>query len=70
MDYLGVIWVEEGDVSKLFGIFFGLVLIVREVNEFLYDIIDKKLEYWSIVEINIIRWGVIVNSVLFLFILC
>lgn len=55
MDYLGVIWVEEGDVSKLFGIFFGLVLIVREVNEFLYDIIDKKLEYWSIVEINIIR---------------
>lgn len=69
-DHLGVTWVEEGDVSKLLGTSFGLALTVREVNEFLHDIIDKKLEYWSTAETNIIRRGVIVNSVLLSSILC
>lgn len=36
---------EEGDLSKLLGTPFGLNLNVRDVDQFLYHKISKKLVY-------------------------
>lgn len=64
MDHLGVTWMGEGEVSKLLGIPFGLALTSKDVDEFLQERIDKKLEYLSTKKVNIMEIGVIVSSVL------
>ena len=51
-------------MSKLFGAPFGLLLTARNVNDLLYERIQKKLTHWSAVMMNPIRRAVIVNSVL------
>jgi hypothetical protein len=38
-------WAEEGDLSKLLGTPFGLNLDTKDVDQFLYGKIAKKLDY-------------------------
>jgi hypothetical protein len=44
-NHLGVTWIEEEDISKLLGAPFGMSLSSRDVNEFLYEKIQKKLSH-------------------------
>lgn len=57
-------WAEEGDLSKLLGTPFGLNLDTRDVDQFLYKKITKKLEYWSSMKLSLAGRIVICNQVL------
>ena len=57
-------WVEEGDLSKLLGTPFGLNLDTKDVYQFLYSKISKKLDYWSIVKLSLAGRAVICNQIL------
>jgi hypothetical protein len=63
-DNLGVSWANDEEVSKLLGAPFGLSLKARDVDDFLYERIRKKLIHWSSVQMNPTGRAVIVNSVL------
>ena len=60
---LGVTWVDEVDVSKLLGVPFGLSLNARDIDDFMYKRIHKKLTHWSTVLLNPTGRSVIVNSI-------
>lgn len=46
-------WAEEGDLSKLLGTPFGLNLKTRDVDQFLYAKISKKLDYWNTMKLSL-----------------
>jgi hypothetical protein len=64
IEYLGVTWANEDDVSKLLGAPFRLSLTSGDVNEFLIERIKKKLTHWTAVRANLTGRAVIVNNVL------
>ena len=57
-------WAEEGDLSKLLGTPFGLNFNTRNIDQFLYNKIKKKLEYWSGMKLTLVGTIVICNQVL------
>ena len=57
-------WAEEDELSKLLGTPFGLNLNTRNVDQFLYNKIAKKLEYWSGMRLSLAGRIVICNQVL------
>jgi hypothetical protein len=57
-------WATEGDLSKLLGTPFGLNLNTRDVDQFLYNKIAKKLDYWSKMKLSLAGRAVICNQVL------
>ena len=61
---LGVIWARGDEVSKLLGTPFGMTLSSGDVDKFLLDRVNKKLEYWCKRKHNVMGRVVIVNSVL------
>lgn len=54
-------WAEEGDLSKLLMIPFGLHLNTPNVDQFLYKKISMKLDYWSNMKLPL-AWGVVVYN--------
>jgi exonuclease III len=63
-DLLGIIWARGDEVSKLLGTPFGMTLTSADVDKFLLERINKKLDYWCKVRNNSMGRVVIVNSVL------
>ena len=61
---LEVVWARENEVSKLLGTPFGMSLSSGDVDKFLQDRINKKLEYWCKCKHNVMDRAVIVKSVL------
>ena len=57
-------WAEEGDLSKLLGTSFGLNLNTKDVDQFPYNKMTKKLEYWSNMKLSLAGRIVICNQVL------
>jgi hypothetical protein len=51
-------------LSKLLGTSFGLNLDTKDVDQFLYGKITKKLDYWSIMKLSLAGRAVIYNQVL------
>ena len=58
-------WAEEGDLSKLLGTHFGLEFNTPDIDQFLYNKISKKLDYWSCKKLSLTGRIVICNQVLF-----
>ena len=56
-------WAEEGDLSKLLGMPFGLNLNIPDVDNFFYTKISKKLDYWSTMKLFLGGRIVICNQV-------
>jgi hypothetical protein len=63
-DLLGVIWARDDEVSKLLGTPFGMNINSGDVDKFLLDRVNKKLEYWCKLKHKSIGRAVVVNSVL------
>ena len=57
-------WANEVDLSKLLGTPFGLNLNIRDVDDFLYRKISKKLDYWSTMRLSLAGRVVICNQVI------
>ncbi len=55
---------NEGDLSKLLRIPFGLNFDVKEVDEFLVENFHKKLKYQNDFHLPLISWVVVVNAIL------
>jgi hypothetical protein len=55
---------NEGDLSKLLRIPFGLNFDVKEVDEFLVEKIHKKLKYSSVFHLPLVGRVVVVNVIL------
>lgn len=53
-----------GDLSKLLGTPFGLNLNTLDVDQFLYQKISKKLDYWSNMRSPLVGRAIICNNVL------
>jgi hypothetical protein len=56
--------VVEKNLIKLLGTPFGLDLDVADVDEFLFQKIQKDLQYWSSIFLSLAARAIIVNSVL------
>lgn len=57
-------WAEDGDLSKKLGVPFGLNLNTKDVDQFLYNKIAKKLDYWSRIKLSLAGRIVICNQLL------
>ena len=53
----------KGDLFKLLGAPFGLNLKTKDVDEFLYCKVSKKLDYWSSMLLSLAGRVVICNQV-------
>jgi hypothetical protein len=63
-DLLEVVWARGDEVSKLLGTPFGMLITSGDVDKFLLDRVNKKLDYWCKLKHNSIGRAVIINSVL------
>jgi hypothetical protein len=57
-------WATADDITKLLGSPFGLTLSTRDVDQFLIEKVETKLQYWSLVRLNAAGREVITNIVL------
>jgi len=55
---------NEGDLSKLLRIPFGLNFNVKEVDEFLVEKLHKKLKYQNAFHLPLVGRVVVVNAIL------
>ena len=54
-----------GNLSKLLGTPFGLNLHTPDIDQFLYNKISRKLDYWSTMKLLLVGRVVICSQVLF-----
>ena len=57
-------WAEEGNLSKLLGTPFGLILDIKDIDQFFYNKIAKKLVYYGSMKLSLAGKIVICNQVL------
>jgi hypothetical protein len=63
-EFLGILWAEDDEISKLLGTAFGTSLLSGDIDNFLLARINKSLGYWSTTKINATGRRIIVNGVL------
>jgi hypothetical protein len=57
-------WAVEDNVAKMLGIPFGIDPQVHDIDQFLFDKIMKKLNYWSSTRLSLAGRAIVVNMVL------
>ena len=59
---LGIAHGEDDDVSKVLGAPFGLSFTTKNVDDFLYEKLIRKLIHWSATQVNPTCCGVVTSN--------